>query len=801
MQEHVRIQLSGKVQGVGFRPFVAILASQLQLLGYAINRVHGLEIYVLGETDNIKLFENQLTQNAPEHAQITHLTREELKYLPNPAYQNFDIRYQHMSDQSCLSQTTLSLPADRALCKTCLSELFDSKNKRFLYPFISCIDCGPRASITLKLPYDRTNTTYQKFSECTNCRNETSRLIQDQAQRFHSQTNACWQCGPELSLFHRGETFPSNQKTNSASYIEYFDKLASAITSGNVIALKGLGGFHLVCDARNPDTIKKLRAFKHRPDKPFAVMALNIKSLKDLVEIDNHTRTLLDSASAPIVLLPKKSFTDAKSEALAPKVSDVGVMLPYTAIHYLLFYALLGKPKEQTWLSEAQEPLLVITSANLSGEPLISKNPECIETMSGIAEYILCHNRDIVLSCDDSVLQRSGSKTANAMMIRRARGFAPEPIQLAFSGKAVLAFGAHLKHTFCLSDGQQAFLSPHLGELESIASYDHFEAVLNIYLKQFTIKPEVIACDSHPDFFSSQFAQDYAQKNKLPLIQVPHHQAHLAAVLAEIALPENVSFIGLALDGIGLGESLDGTIKPLWGGELFLGKLNTCADSPTGLNLQHRAQISTLPLPGGDKATKEIGRIGFAVFDSLKETSQSNFETDFSLSSELKQFIQTNPASFPTTSSLGRWFDAISSLLGLRQNVSYEAQAAMELEALAQQYGSLPTSRQLAKLDEQDNLDLYPILPAILSSMSIQEGAAIFHSELVDGLLRWLLEAAKRHNTQHVVCSGGCFQNRILRNALFEGATEKALIVHYPTQAPVNDAGISLGQVLTASLK
>tara|TARA_R110001592_G_scaffold71444_2_gene218434 strand:- start:205 stop:2610 length:2406 start_codon:yes stop_codon:yes gene_type:complete len=800
MQKHVRIRLSGKVQGVGFRPFIAILANRLNLSGYAINRVNGLEIYLVGGKETIELFENRITQNAPKHAHISNLIRDDLEYLPNPAYQNFEIQHQPISDQDTLNNSPLTVPADRALCKTCLSELFDCSNKRFLHPFISCIACGPRASITLKFPYDRVNTTYQDFSECTSCRNESSRLVEDQAHRFHSQTNACWQCGPALSLLHRGEAFSSNQNTNSASYIEYFDKLANAIKDGKVIAIKGIGGFHLVCDARNTEAIAKLRAFKHRPKKPFATMVLNCASLQDLVETNAHTNTLLESESAPIVLSPKKDVSDSLCELLAPKVSDLGCMLPYTAIHYLLFHALLGRPQGQIWLSENQEPLLAVTSANFSGEPIISNNQECIEKMLGITEYILCHDRDIVLSSDDSVIQSNGSKTANTMMIRRARGFAPEPIQLPFSGKAVLAFGAHLKHTFCLSDGQQAFLSPHLGDPESIASYDHFEEVLAIYLKQFPIKPEVIACDSHPDFFSSQFAKDYAQKNKLPLVQVPHHQAHISSVLAEINLPDNTSFIGLALDGIGLGESGKQSEIPLWGGELFWGRLSTNDAKKTKLTLKHKAQISSLSLPGGDKATKQIGRIGFALFDLLNNECPSNFESDFSLSLEQQSFIKLHSQSFPQTSSLGRWFDAISSLLGIRQSVSYEGQAAMELEALAQQYGSLPPSRQLAKIDEDNNLDLYPILPVILCSDSIQEGAAIFHTEVVNGLLRWLLKTSKQKNTNHVVCSGGCFQNRIIRNALFEGATEKGLIVHYPKQVPVNDAGISLGQALIASL-
>ena len=798
MLSHVKLSLSGKVQGVGFRPFICVLANHFNLTGYAMNKVQNLDIYLLGDEENIDLFEQLLTQDAPKHAHISTLTREVLDLSPNPSYQNFEIRHQHLSNQDTLNKTPLTVPADRALCERCLTEVFDAKNKRFLYPFITCIDCGPRASITKQLPYDRLNTSYQAFSECDACKNESSDLVHQQAQRFHSQTNACWQCGPRLQLFSTGKEIPFRESTHEC-YIKYFDCLANAIKAGNIIALKGIGGFHLICDARNPEAINKLRALKHRPEKPFAVMALNAASLTELVDLNAHTKALLKSESAPIVLSPKKSFTDHTLESLAPKVSDLGCMLPYTAIHYLLFYALQNKPEGQAWLAEAQAPLLAITSANMPGEPLISDNQACIEKMSTSVEYILCHDREIILSTDDSVIQ-SGNFSASTSLIRRARGFAPEPIQLPYSGKAVLALGSHLKNTLCLSDGKQAFLSPHLGEPESIASYEHFEGILKHYLKLFPIKPDVMACDSHPDFFSSQFAKEYAEKHKLPLVQVPHHQAHIAAVLAEIHLPDNTSFVGLALDGIGLGESKHAKTKPLWGGELFIGKLGSNKNNQFNLSIKHHAQISELSLPGGDKATSEIGRIGFALFESLKGNTQSNFESDFSLSLELKQFIQQHSETFPQTSSLGRWFDAVSSLLGVRQNVSYEGQAAMELESLAVQYGTLPKSRQFANIDKNEGLDLHPILPAILRANSIQEGAAIFHSELIDGLLRWLLAIAKKHNTQHVVCSGGCFQNRILRNSLLEKATQKSLNVYYPNQVPMNDAGISLGQVLIASL-
>ena len=800
MQAHVTIHVNGKVQGVGFRPFISILANQLQLSGYAMNQVNGLIIYLFGEPDKIDKFEQTLLNNHPKHALITTLTKKQLTSKPSPTYQGFEIRHCLSGGDSDQAQISSEIPADRALCKNCLYELFDPTNKRFLQPFITCIDCGPRASIIEHLPYDRINTSHHKFAECDSCLNESLRLIDKQAQRFHSQTNSCWECGPTLSLFQQGKAIASSHKFIQERYNDYFDKLSASIHAGKIIALKGLGGFHLFCDARNSDAVNKLRNFKHRPDKPFAVMSVNPASLSELVNKNEHTRALLEQESAPIVMLPKQSFSHDVCESLAPRVNDLGCIVPYTAIHYRLFYSLLGKPAGHDWLSDTQKPLLVVTSANNSGEPLICDNQQCIEKISEIAEYILCHDRDILLSSDDSVIQGSHSPSRHSMVIRRGRGFAPEPIKLPFKGKPVLAFGAHLKNTFCLSGGQHAYLSPHLGEPESIASIDHLETVLAHYLKQFSIRPEIIACDKHPDFLSTQLAKAYAEKNKLPLIQVPHHQAHIAAALSEASLPAKSEFIALALDGIGLGESNTSTNTPLWGGELFIGKLNPNTNKLPSLSLNHYAQLSQLSLPGGDQATKEIGRIGFALLESCKDTLQTNFESDFSLSAELKSFIQTHLESFPKTSALGRWFDAVSALIGLRQEVSYEGQAAMELEALAAQHGQLPRSKQYAKIDGHGNLDLRPILPAILSAHSMQEGAAIFHSELIDGLVRWASKLAKKLNTQHLVCSGGCFQNRILRDSLFDAASEKGLIVHYPKHVPPNDAGISLGQALLASL-
>jgi hydrogenase maturation protein HypF len=797
--KHCLIELRGKVQGVGFRPFVYQLAQKLGLKGEAKNSLQGLSIEIVGEDFQVDSFLEALTQQAPKHAKISDI---DTKYCnENKAeFTTFTIIKSTKQDTAINNTTSPFIAADRSLCSQCLNELFTASNHRFLHPFISCLDCGPRASIVRSLPYEREHTSYADFQACAICTNESTHIIEGQAHRFHSQTNSCWECGPRLSL-HQQTTNKNFQAIQSHSdhNADYFELLAEAIHAGKVIAIKGISGFHLICDARQAVAVEALRKFKQRPDKPLAVMALNSSSIEPVVEINQQGILLLESESAPIVLFPKLSSDTQFVESLAPKVSDLGCMLPYTPIHYLLFHALLGKPSGTNWLNQAQAPLLVVTSANHSGEPLINKHAESLEKLSSIASYILSHDRDISFACDDSVLQASNAISHQKLMLRRARGYAPEPIPLPFSGKPVLALGAHLKHTFCLTDGQQAFLSPHLGELNSLNQYQHFEDILNFYLEQHSIKPELLACDLHPDFYSSRFAEDYALKHNIPLIKVAHHQAHIASVLAEARLPENSRFLALALDGIGLGEIGLAESPPLWGGELFYGELIHKAAS-SELLLQHQAQLSSLSLPGGDKATQEIGRIACALVNQCPDNLPKHIDDKKFVSPSLQDFIQRNLSSFPQTSSLGRWFDAVCALLAIRQVVSYEGQAAMELEALALHYGELPQSEGLAEIDALGNLNLYPLLPRLLSDISTSEACARFHSEIIDGLLRWLLWHSKDHQTKYILCSGGCFQNRIIRNALLDAAKKKGLSIHIPQDIPVNDAGISLGQAIIASL-
>lgn len=809
---HVLITLTGKVQGVGFRPFVYRLAQEHELNGEAKNILNGLSIELIGEARQIDAFLSQLTQNPPKHAKISNISIKHIEVDPASEFKSFSIVSEtepHKSLAALLPETPF-IASDRALCKTCLKELFTPSNRRYLHPFISCLECGPRASIIQNLPYERKNTVYASVPECDRCAQESRELINTQEQRFHSQTNSCWDCGPSLTLYHyEKENIFKPFETCKSDHFKVFEKLATAIQNGHIVAVKGISGFHLICDARQETAIAKLRAFKQRPEKPFALMALNTASLDPLVELNSAGKSQLESDSAPIVLFPKKQIPEPLFDDLAPNIRDLGCMLPYAPVHYLLFFSLLGTPSGTDWLRQKQASMLLVTSANLSGEPLISDNAECLQKLSGIAQCVLTHDRDIRFSSDDSVIQINEASSPDFLMIRRARGFAPEPIQLPFSGKSVLALGAYLKNTFCITKHNQAFISPHLGELNSLKQYEHFEATLGYYLNLYNIQPELIACDLHPDFYSSRFAQEYADKHQLPLIKVAHHQAHIAATFVEAQLVDNTRFIGLALDGIGLGENSEDSSPTLWGGELFYGNyIQAGSEHPehtnTQFSLQHRAQLSHLRLPGGDKASSEIGRIAYALINQIPEASRQEFkrqlEKKLQLSDALKNLIDSHLRDFPQTSSLGRWFDAVSSLLDIRQQVNFEGQAAMELETSAWRHGELPLSDHLANVDKSGNLNLFPILENILSFTDTHYASAKFHSELVDGLLRWITWHSEKHQTKHVICSGGCFQNQIIRNALSKEALAKGLILHFPKNIPVNDAGISLGQAVIASL-
>ncbi len=767
---HQILKITGNVQGVGFRPFVYNLASQLNLKGFVANEQSGVSIEVYGDRSALKEFHSALLANHPPHARITSFTTTESEVEAQVLSDDFKIIN---SIKSKTSNAPVNIPIDSAVCQSCLKELFNPQDRRFRYPFINCTDCGPRYSLIEALPYDRHNTSMAKFHMCDDCETEYHSPTQ---RRFHAQTNACEKCGPKLSLHQAGGEIVSCD--------DEISKTAQLLLAGKIVAVKGIGGYHLMCDARNSKVVATLRTRKHRPDKPLAIMALNTTSLKKLASIDDISSQLLRSTSAPIVLLPKHVNCDEQLQHIAPDVCKIGCMLPYTPIHYLLFKELGKKTQNKDWLNTASDIVLVVTSANLSGEPLVTDNSKCLEKLGIIADFFLMHDRDILAPCDDSLIQTSSPTS----IIRRARGFAPQSITLPETGPSVLACGAFLKNTFSLTKNNKAYLSPHIGNLDSVESCLHFKASIERHLQLLAIKPEAVVCDLHPDFYSSQFAEEYSQAHNIPLIKVQHHHAHIAAVIAEHGLDEGIAeapFVALALDGVGLGD--DGTP---WGGELFYGYENT---------LQRIGNLAKLPLPGGDIASKEIWRLGAALLSQLEDdTHYQAFALNHPMlnNSVIEKFISQYPHT--TTSSAGRWFDAITAILSIRSKVSFEGQAAMQLEQLAEFFGQLPPPSRLATISDANILNLFPVVPFLLSKHT-EEAAAQFHSELVDGLFRWVVSAAKKHTTHNVVCSGGCFQNKILRNELNQRLTQAGFNSYFPEQVPANDGGISLGQAWIAT--
>lgn len=766
----IRLKVSGRVQGIGFRPFVYRLAHSLSLTGSVRNTSSGLDIELNGQQAQLDEFRNQLLATKPSAAQVESIELERIS--PQISATSFSI-IESETDSNSLSLSTNApeVSPDLALCSSCLDELFDTNNRRYLHPFISCTQCGPRYSIIAGLPYDRDNTSMAKFDMCSTCQHEYS--TPSNAKRFHSQTNACNDCGPQLALVDKkGIRLPLEQ--NQA----LIDFCAEQLKQGAIIAIKSIGGFHLICDAKNSESIKRLRKVKQRPDKPFALMALNTPSLEPIVELDSASLHELKSSHAPIVLLPKKRTLkpDSKQEEedwLAPNLSDLGCMLPYTPLHYLIFHALLGRPKGINWLEEAQNYQLLVTSANLPDEPIVYDNDKCIEQLASLADFALLNDRDILAPSDDSVIQAGEPKA----LIRRSRGIVPTSIALLDKQAHSLACGAHLKNTFCLTQGDKAYISPYHGELDKPENFRRFQANIAHYQHLFGNRIDQYCADLHPDYVSTHFAEKNSQTSNSPLIKVQHHHAHLTSLLAEQTGQAKLPALALILDGNGLGDD-----NQAWGGELFY------VDSKQIERIGHLEKIA---IPGGDIATREIWRTGANLL--AKTSREQAFEAYAdSLKNELtSHFILNGTHHF--TSSAGRWFDAAASIIGVRQECTYEGQAAAELESLARS-ASRDHVQSLVKIDEKNQLLLSPLLPYLSAMENKPQAAYLFHRELVDGLVRWLEKSSKQRQTKAVYCSGGCFQNRLLRESLNEHLTSQGFKVYFPIKLPANDGGIALGQ-------
>ncbi|HEX5865772.1 MAG TPA: carbamoyltransferase HypF, partial [Casimicrobiaceae bacterium] len=684
------VRVRGAVQGVGFRPFVYRLAHELALTGWVGNDGAGVIIEVQGAATEIDRFVQRLSADAPPLARVERVETHEQS--PRPAAADFAIV------ESKGGLVTTSVPADAAVCEDCLRELFEPRDRRYRYAFINCTQCGPRYTITRALPYDRAQTSMSGFAQCPACLAE---YTSPEHRRFHAEPNACPACGPRLALVDAaGQAFAG-------------DPIAATLArllAGEIVAVKGLGGFHLACNARDAGAVARLRSRKHREEKPFAVMIANAASARPWATCAAGERALLESPERPIVLLRKNPGADTALAGIAPGLGWLGVMLPYTPLQYLIFHEAAGRLTGTAWMREVSDLALVMTSANPGGEPLVTGNDEALARLAGIADAVLLHDRDIVARCDDSVV-RLGATHA-PQFIRRARGYTPRPVKLARAGPSILATGAYLKNTVCVTRGDEAFLSSHIGDLDNattcealLEGVDHLCAVLDV-------TPDAVAHDLHPDFFSTRFAASFAEEHGLPAVPVQHHHAHIAAVAAEHRY--TAPLLGLALDGVGLGD--DGAA---WGGELLW------VDGAKWRRLGH---LGELKLPGGDRAAREPWRMAASALHRLGRGDEitARFASQ-SAAPAVAGMLERN-LNCPATSSTGRLFDAAAGLLGMRAVMAFEGQAAMQLEGLADRHGAVAPAGQLFGIDDEGTLDLTPLIARIADERDAGYGAALFHA-------------------------------------------------------------------------
>jgi len=789
MTKRLRVILRGAVQGVGFRPFVYRLATEMGLPGWVLNSAQGVFIEVEGSQRQLETFLLRLEKEKPPRSFIQSL---ESSFLDPVGFREFAIRHSDGTGE----KTALILP-DIATCSECVREIFDPANRRYRYPFTNCTNCGPRFTIIEALPYDRPHTTMKRFPMCRECQAEYENPLD---RRFHAQPNACPACGPHLELWAQsGEILASHHDALLAA--------AEAIRRGATVAVKGLGGFHLVVDGRNDDAVQRLRRRKHREEKPLALMYPTLELIREHCEVSELEERLLGSPESPIVLLRRKqSAIRHPSSAIAPSVAPgnpyLGIMLPYTPLHHLLM-AELGLP-------------VVATSGNRSDEPICTDEYEALERLAGIADLFLVHNRPIARHVDDSIVR---VMMGRELVLRRARGYAPLPVTdgvlleshtpqpppsgiHALQSATVLGVGAHLKNTIALSVGHHIFMSQHIGDLETAPAWEAFCRVITDFERLYASPPTSIASDVHPDYLSTKFAEQQG----VPVVSVQHHLAHVFACMAENELEGPL--LGVAWDGTGYG--LDETV---WGGEFL---------RVSGSSFQRVAHLRTFRLPGGEKAIKEPRRTAMGLLyeilgDELFTMRELAPVRAFS-SEELRilQTMLTQEINAPITSSAGRLFDAVASIVGLRQTIRFEGQAAMELE-FAQDGIETDDTYQLRIADESisdsgfrisDSLDQSaivvdwaPMVQGILND--VREGVPIgvisakFHNALVEAIIG----VAQRTGEEKVALTGGCFQNKYLTERAVRRLQSEGFRPYWHQRIQPNDGGIAVGQVVAAMRK
>ena len=757
------VRVQGVVQGVGFRPFVYRLATQLRLAGHIGNDTAGVTIQIEGDPASVAEFLHRLRAESPPISRIDSVAVEE---LPPTGQSGFSIALSQV-----LGQVSTGIPADAATCADCLRELFDPNDRRYRYPFLNCTNCGPRFTITRRIPYDRPQTSMAVFPMCPACQAEYDDPLN---RRFHAQPNACWICGPRVWLAGA-----------EGSEIASPDPIAACVENllaGQIMAIKGIGGFHLAVDATNEEAVARLRQRKHRYGKPLAVMVRDLHAALELCDLSGAEIDLLQTPARPIVLA-RARHGNGIAPSVAPGIPWLGIFLPYAPLQHLLF-------------AGTRVRALVMTSANLSEEPIAINNDEARARLGHIADAFLMHNRDILQRCDDSVTAIVDSAP---QLLRRARGYVPLGIGLPFDAPPLLAVGGHLKNVFALARGRFVYQSQHLGDLENLTGLDFFTESLAHLMRTFEIEPQTVVHDLHPGYLSTSWAKQWAAERQLPTIAVQHHHAHIAACMAEHAIEGPV--IGLSLDGTGYGT--DGRI---WGGEVLIAHLD---------RFQRWAHLDYVPMPGGDAAVREPWRMAFAHllaagFDVESEQMLALLGAERNEARVLKRMIERKINS-PKTSSLGRLFDAVGAVVLGRRAVDYDAQAAIELEGVA--------------VDEPDRIEQGDYRPELHTA---EEGAgsvavirtgkmwkavledlwrgvpgrrisARFHAGVAEGFINAAGNARIETSINVVALSGGCLHNRRLARLLRTGLEEEGFQVFQHRQVSPGDGGLSYGQAVVAT--
>ncbi|XTZ20555.1 MAG: carbamoyltransferase HypF [cyanobacterium endosymbiont of Rhopalodia fuxianensis] len=758
-KKRLKTLIFGAVQGVGFRPFIYRLATELNLTGWVYNSASGVSIEVEGESKILKEFLSRVQTENPPRSHIQSIKTTCLDYI---GYTTFDIHHSVSGEKNAI------IPVDLATCPDCLRDIFDPQNRRYSYPFTNCTNCGPRYTIIETLPYDRPRTTMKEFFMCSECQQEYEN---PHDRRFHAQPNACPSCGPQLALWDK-------QGNSIAIQDSALNITVNFLKEGKIVAVKGLGGFHLMTDGSNPDAIRQLRQRKGRPQKPFALMYSSLELIKKHCHVSPLEEELLTSPESPIVLLKRRSNYINLWESVAPNNPYWGVMLPYTPLHHLL-------------LLNLKFPL-VATSGNISNEPICINEDEVIQRLGHIADVFLVHNRPILRAVEDSVVRVIAGRE---VVLRRARGYTPFPIILKSEGKmqntevedlpssiSLLATGGQLKNTVAILQGNQVFISQHIGDLSNYQALSAFYQVIDSLKGLYDFEPKIIACDAHPDYFSSQFAQSEG----FPVVKVQHHYAHVLSCIAENGITAPV--LGVAWDGTGYGE--DGTI---WGGEFLL---------ITDSGYQRVAHFRPFKLPGGHRAVKEPRLIALSIlyevfgsFDGLEI-----FQVFKSFSNQELKLIQRMLSlnlNTPLTSSVGRLFDGVASILGICQQTSFEGQAAMNLEHRAIDYKTdkvyhYEILRNDCPLIVDWQLIIKGILDDLSEHLSIEEISAKFHNTLVEVII----EISQIISEKKIVLTGGCFQNKYLTEQAISRLNQEQFIPVWHRKVPPNDGGIALGQIM-----